>query len=204
MKNTFASPGESFAGVLLNGLRRMRENGRLGQWTFLLLEDLVPLWRVNHTKIQEVIAIAEKHSMQKVSFLIPEELQNDLESEEIEGQIFKRVTKSGRYQWPNTLQPSLWDSRALIRTCQACIENYSDPWSFEHYDPGEGLYAAPFNWSTVFHGFYHMGKINRSILPHLRRYDSRECYNYFLMEYIRTELRYQLMRIPNKIKEQIR
>ena len=98
MKNTFASPGESFAGVLLNGLRRMRENGRLGQWTFLLLEDLVPLWRVNHTKIQEVIAIAEKHSMQKVSFLIPEELQNDLESEEIEGQIFKRVTKSGRYQ----------------------------------------------------------------------------------------------------------
>ncbi|MBD2208373.1 hypothetical protein H6G64_02160 [Calothrix sp. FACHB-156] len=140
--------------VLYEGLKQLKNKYNDLDYTYLVLEDLLPLSPVSDSHLSKIENIIDQHQLKCVSFVVyPHKyLGNDIVT--LDNIKLYQVPRS--FEQYSQLQPAIWNMNHLLNICQHALDNnFLDPWSFEKIVSDEQHYVSEYYWPSVFNGFLH-------------------------------------------------
>lgn len=190
-----------WANGMVEAMEKLDQIRGLPNHVLLLLEDLVPLAKVDHTKFTEALSLGIQNNLSKLNF--PVQKMDEKYSKEANSSIEGLSKVPFDYPWYTSLQVAIWNSKYLLEMCRLAVkENKSDPWSFEHLKSDSSHFNSHYCWPTVFHGLHYMGNVQTAAI---RKLDAPKAIKRRLLAYKLKRTPFVLWkRIMNKVKRIIK
>lgn len=150
--------------ILYKGLLEFKKDFQDIQTVYLMLEDLIPLEKIN----TQTISIQEKiFNRENWKWLYFPHYKNDFEFElSLEGELFIETPNDWLYY--SQIGVSLVSVNYFITLCEVAMnKGIRTPWDFEFIRSGQKHYISSYNWPTVRDGYSRQKYVNYDAIKFL-------------------------------------